>query len=286
VNPTPRNNLLLGLLLLASLQPLGTAAQESGTPPRSEPQAVAGTSPDEVREAEEALIAAVGRSEALGNDESSLAANLRNLAIFYQTRGRYAEARRLHERALSVRTRAFGRTNAPVAQSLDDLALLAVGEGRLRDAERLYERALRIQERLYGAGDIRTASDINNLALLHARQMRFAKATKLYLRELAILEQTYGASSIRLVSSLETLAGLHAARSQTADAEALYRRAIAIAEADDAPASERRLVELLDAYAALLRPLADRAADAFALAARADTLRATSPGADRRSARD
>lgn len=235
-----------------------------------------------VPEAESALRAAVERQERLGTDNASLATSLRDLALFYQTEGRTAEARSLHERALALRKDALGRAHPDIAQSLDDLAMLYLSEGDAAAAQRAYRQALSIQESLYGRGDPRTAININNLARVYAAQGKNRRAASLYAEELSILEQTYGAESDRIVSALERLAGVYAALEKPERAESFYRRAIDIAEQSAAPASDRRLIALLEAYANLLERDPGRATDVAELTARAAALRAQPLGIDRR----
>jgi tetratricopeptide (TPR) repeat protein len=270
------------LTLFAALLALHPAP----APAQDQPSAVDSHGADPVQEAEDALLGAVERSETAGTAPTLLAANLRNLALFYYTRQRYAEARPLHERALAVRERALGATHPDVVQSLDDLALLDVAEGKLESAATRYREALRIQRKLFGRRASQTAITINNTARLEALLGNHKRAAQLYDDELAILEREHGSGSIRLVSTLATLAELDVALGRTAGAEAAYRRGLAIAEADGSPAAQRRLAELLEGYAALLSQQPSRAAEGATLAARAATLREGSLGVDRRAGAD
>jgi tetratricopeptide (TPR) repeat protein len=238
---------------------------------------------DPALEAEEALLAAVERSEQPPADAGRLGTSLRNLGSFYFAAGRTAEARPLLERALVVREKGLGRSHPDVLQSLGDLAMLESSDGNVARAERLYKRVLGVQRRLYGRDDVRTAITINNLALLAVKRGDAPRAVALYEDELELLEQAYGADSVRLVSTLDTLAGLAARQARDADAEALYRRAITLAEGSDAPASARRLRELLEHYAALLAGQPGRSADVAMLERRIAELQAQTPSIDRRA---
>lgn len=262
------------------------ALQPAPAPAQDQPSALTSHGTDPAQEAEDALLGAVERSEAAGSDPTILAANLRNLALFYYTRQRFAEARPLHERALAVREQALGATHADVIQSLDDLALLDVAEGRLESAATRYREALRIQRRLFGRRAPQTAITINNTARLEALLGNHKRAAQLYGDELAILERAHGSGSIRLVSTLSTLAELDVVLGRTAAAEAAYRRGLAIAEADGSSAAQRRLAEILEGYAALLAQLPGRAAEGATLATRAATLREGNLGVDRRAGAD
>jgi tetratricopeptide (TPR) repeat protein len=75
---------------------------------------------------------------------------LNNLALLYFTRGQYAKAEPLYQRALSIWEKALGREHPDVANSLHNLALLYKTQGQYAKAERLYERALAIREKALG----------------------------------------------------------------------------------------------------------------------------------------
>jgi tetratricopeptide (TPR) repeat protein len=268
---------------------LATVVSALGMPapgPLAQGAPSANTAPaDPVREAEEALLASVDRAES-GGDDAMLANAVRNLAMLYQTLARYSEARPLQERALALRESALGRDHADVLQSLADLALIDIAEGKVATAEQRYERILATQRRLYGRAAPQTAITVNSLARLHASRGDLRRAVGLYRDELAILETVNGTDSIRLVSTLTTLADLERRREHVPAAEKHYVRAMQIAEADGAPASQRRLAEILEAYAALLSPLPGRATESVRLAQQAADLRALNPGVDRRAGSD
>jgi len=242
---------------------------------------------DPVAEAEEALTAAVERAEhADPAHPTALATSLRNLGVFYHTRERRAEARALLERALAVQERADGADPLETVTLLYDLAMVYAADGDDRAARKAYERALRLQRRAFGPDDVRTARTLNNLATLYARQGKLRRAARLHEREIEILARAFGEDSIRLVSALERLARIHSERGDAARAESAYRRAITLAEESDAPASERRLLSLLEGYAALLGRLPDREHEAELLALRAAELGDRPLGADRRALPD
>ncbi len=79
-----------------------------------------GNYPEAVKQTKAALSAA----EAFGPNDPRLATTLNNLALFYNTQGRYAEAEPLYKRALAIREKALGPEHPHVAASLNNLAAL------------------------------------------------------------------------------------------------------------------------------------------------------------------
>ena len=83
--------------------------------------------------------------------------------------GRYSEAERLYQRALSVAQDVFGERHQEVATILNNLGLVMEAEGRNSEAEPLYYRAWRLREELLGRDHPDTAAASTNLAVLRKR---------------------------------------------------------------------------------------------------------------------
>ncbi|XPM60929.2 MAG: tetratricopeptide repeat protein [Leptolyngbya sp. IPPAS B-1204] len=73
-----------------------------------------------------------------------LATSLNNLALLYESQGRYSEAEPLYLRALEIWERQLGADHPAVAISLSNLGLLYVNLERYAEVESLYVRALQI----------------------------------------------------------------------------------------------------------------------------------------------
>lgn len=107
-------------------------------------------------------------------------------ATLYQ-QGRYSEAARVAEEALTVAKKIFGPNHPNVATSLNTLAELYRVQGRYSKAEPLYKRALKIREKPLGPDHPHVATSLNNLALLHHAQGKYSEAEPLYKRSLNII---------------------------------------------------------------------------------------------------
>ena len=114
--------------------------------------------------------------EALGADHPEVAQALNNLAIVYQSQGKYGEAEALHKRALAIRERALGATHPEVAQTFNNLANVYKEQGKYVEALGLYKRSLKIREQAFGANHLTVADTLNDLAIVYYSQGNFGEA--------------------------------------------------------------------------------------------------------------
>jgi tetratricopeptide (TPR) repeat protein len=82
------------------------------------------------------------RENALGPHHPDVAWSLNNLAVLYQSQGRYAEAEPFYKRSLAIDEKAFGSDHPDVARSLNYLAGLYQGQGRYADALQIVKRTI------------------------------------------------------------------------------------------------------------------------------------------------
>ncbi|WP_100793429.1 serine/threonine-protein kinase [Nannocystis exedens] len=144
--------------------------------------------------------------------------------------GDFAEAARLHARALAVRERELGPWHPDVARSLVGLAAARHALGELAAASDLYERALGIQERVFGPEHPDVALILHNLAGVRYGAKALDEAVRLYERALAISERALGPDHPGVGETLHDLAVTHRARGAVAESLRLQTRALAIYE--------------------------------------------------------
>ena len=94
--------------------------------------------------------------------------SLNNLARVLHEEGDLAGARRLHERALTIREARLGADHPDTAQSLSNLATVLYDQGDLAGARRHHERALAIREARLGVQHPATATSRERLAAVVA----------------------------------------------------------------------------------------------------------------------
>jgi tetratricopeptide (TPR) repeat protein len=149
----------------------------------------------------------------------ALAATLRR---HLETTGRFAEAQRLHEQALT----AASRVGDPAAQagSLINLSAVHARTGRFTDATEHLERAVRLCRDLGDTGELARALD--NLGTVHGRTGRFADAAGNFAEALALcrrLGDTDGEAR-----ALHNLGTVHGITGDYAAAETCFRDALAL----------------------------------------------------------
>jgi tetratricopeptide (TPR) repeat protein len=163
-----------------------------------------------------------------------------NLGAIEQVQRNLKEARRHHERALSISERLEGPESLPVATDVYNLALIEKDMGDLDAAEAHLARAQSIFEATYGRDHPDTANVINVMALVAYHRGDHARASELHAVALDIFERMMGPDHPYVVTALGGLANAAERDGRLADAEAHQRRALEIlartGKADSAPA--------------------------------------------------
>jgi tetratricopeptide (TPR) repeat protein len=207
--------------------------------------------------------AALRLREPLG-DDVELAESANDLALLISERGDYAEAEKLHRRALGLRMHALGPSHPLVADSIDNLGVVVYHQGRLDEARGLYEQALQLRVAAFGPDAHDVGTSYNNLGGLYLDAGDDAKATDYLQRALDVWEKSLGKDHPDLAIPLSNLGELANKRGDRTSARELCTRALAIderargadaagagydlvcvaeAELPDAPATARKLLE-------------------------------------------
>jgi tetratricopeptide (TPR) repeat protein len=172
---------------------------------------------------------------AFAADSEPAARVMRKAGDYLNQRGRYDDARKLHERALSIRERVLGPDDPDVATTLTYLAAVYENLGRYEEAARLQTRALAIRERALGADHPDVAWVLNGLANAQTYLGRYAEAGNMYERCIAIFENAPEKHGPQLAIALGNLANIHLFRGAYAEAGPLYERAAALMERAHGP---------------------------------------------------
>lgn len=149
-------------------------------PLRSKPEAYARGSRDkaDARQAEPLYKQVLAiREKVLGSDHPNVASSLNNLALLYDSQGRYSEAEPLVLRSLAIREKVLGPDHPRTAQSLNNLALLYDHQGRYSEAEPLYHRALVIREKVLGSDHPDTVAVVKAYSALLRHLGRYGEAS-------------------------------------------------------------------------------------------------------------
>jgi tetratricopeptide (TPR) repeat protein len=103
------------------------------------------------------------------------------VGMLYQ-QGRYSEAAKLAQQALTVAEKTFGPNHPYMATSLNNLARLYQDQGKYAEAEPLYKRSLKIAEKALGPDHPQVATVYENLAGLYKKIGKEDEAEKLEAR--------------------------------------------------------------------------------------------------------
>ncbi|MDZ8227763.1 tetratricopeptide repeat protein, partial [Nostoc sp. ChiVER01] len=160
--------------------------------------------------------------------EEDVATSLNNLALLYNSQGRYSEAEPLFIQALALRRQLLGDEHPNVATSLNNLANLYYSQGRYSEAEPLFIQALVLRRQLLGDEHPDVATSLNNLANLYNSQGRYSEAEPLFIQALALRRQLLGDEHPNVAASLNNLALLYYSQGRYSEAEPLFIQALAL----------------------------------------------------------
>ena len=162
----------------------------------------------------------------LGEEHTSVATSLNNLAALYDAQGRYEEAEPFLLEALEMNKRMLGEEHPSVATSIHWLAFLYYRQGRYEKAEPLYIEALEMYKKLLGEEHPDVARSLNNLAALYRSQGRYSEAEPLYVEALAMRKKLLGEEHPDVATSMNDLANLYKSQGRYEEAEPLYVKAL------------------------------------------------------------
>lgn len=157
-------------------------------------------------------VRALKIQQSLAPDDRSTARTLNNLGRACYAARNFADARRFHQAALTLRRRLLGEQHPEVATSLNNLGAVARAEGDLRGALQLFQQALELRERLLGPDHPYTAVSLNNVAEIHVAEGDLGRALPLHQRALQIRRARLGEDHPETARSLHNLGVLQLER--------------------------------------------------------------------------
>jgi tetratricopeptide (TPR) repeat protein len=167
----------------------------------------------------------------LGKEHPVVSSCLNNIALLYQSQGKYKEAESSMLRSLSIKeTRLNQNTQLSYAIGLNNLALQKQEQGNYTEAESLILEAISILEQQPEIDYVVFAIFLNDLGYVYKVQGKYNKAESLYKNSLSIRELKLGKDHPDVAESLNNLAGLYVVLERFSEAESLYIRAILIRE--------------------------------------------------------
>jgi CHAT domain-containing protein/Tfp pilus assembly protein PilF len=170
------------------------------------------------------------REKIQGELHPATATSLNNLALLYQSMGKYADAAKLLQRSLEIRRKVLGEEHPDVAISFNNLGRANELMGQYAKAEPLYKHGLEIQKNIPRERSADPAIILDNLGGLYLALGQFAKAELLYQRALEIRRKVLGAQHPDTAKGLNNLALVYQASGRSEKAEPLLREALSICQ--------------------------------------------------------
>jgi tetratricopeptide (TPR) repeat protein len=182
------------------------------------------------RDAEPLLARAIDLWTKRGEETAALAIAEHNLAAVYRIEGRFADAVRLYEQALKLRTALPGASDLELVPMLNSLALLYQETADYSRVHESLDRALAIIKSEGAEDSAEAGATFTTLGVVGEREGKMDAARTWLERALAIRERLYDEHSLLLAETLNALAAAYRYSGQGAKAEALARRASSIYE--------------------------------------------------------
>jgi tetratricopeptide (TPR) repeat protein len=147
-------------------------------------------------QAEKLLQVSYQEAEKFGPDDPRFAVSMHNLANFYATRARYAEAEPLYQRAVAVLERVRGPEHPQTALARVGLADLYQVQGRLPEAEPLYLHSITSLEKGLGKDHTMVGLALERYAFLLRKTHRpgTAEAVEARVKEIRAKQPTASAN--------------------------------------------------------------------------------------------
>lgn len=174
-------------------------------------------------EAMKDMDAAISAARDIRPPDNTLLMTLFQKSDLLLRQSRPADARLVHQQAVTAAEEQFGKDSEFIADALMSLAAFDRSQKNDGAAEAAMKRALALEEKAATPASYRLYSVQSNLADLYASQQRFDKAETFYLRALETGKRTFGPDGLPLGSIYNGLARLYKAQKQYAKAEAYYR---------------------------------------------------------------
>ena len=172
---------------------------------------------------EKALLATVTESSQWKPTDPRVAKAYEELAGYYASQGRYADAEKPYEKRLELEEDALGRANPAIIPAIADLARVNFSQMKYDRTAELFQRSLRILEREYGDDSVKLVPTLDGVAKVLQAGAKYPEAEKYLRRAIAIREKTSGADTPEIVAELSQLARGQVARQDLPAAESVYQ---------------------------------------------------------------
>jgi len=163
------------------------------------------------------------QKEVFGPFHPNTLTSMNNLAVLYESQGKYDDAEPLFMECLEKTKRALGPDHPDTLASMNNLARLYESQGKYDDAEPLYVECFEKAKRARGPDHPNTLASMNNLAALYRCQGKYDDAEPLCVECLEKKKTPLGGPDHpSTLASMNNLAGLYKSQGKYDDAEPLH----------------------------------------------------------------
>jgi serine/threonine protein kinase/Tfp pilus assembly protein PilF len=163
-----------------------------------------------------------------GVDDSTLGANLSDLAMTLQSRGAYAEAESLFLQSLAISRRLYGENHAETANDLANVGDVRWHARDIPGADSVYREALAIRRRLLAPDHPQVLASMHGLAGALQVEGKLVEAESLERRAVAGERKVYRGAHPELATALQQLEQILEDRGKYAEAESVLVEALAV----------------------------------------------------------
>jgi CHAT domain-containing protein/Tfp pilus assembly protein PilF len=162
------------------------------------------------------------------SDKLAEATQLGEQADKLEEQGKYREAIRLAEQALSIRKDLLGAEHAEVSFSLDHLAGLHMKLGEYSTAEKLYKQALELDRKNLGVNDTDFTMSLRRVAEVYLLQGRLPEAEELFNQAMEIEKRNSRSNNVNFANILDSFGLLRLYQGQFSEAESALNQSLGI----------------------------------------------------------
>lgn len=181
-------------------------------------------------QAEQFARSALKEAETLAPPHAGIEQSLGTLALAYRFQGKNAEALKLAQRLVAIRTKRYGPEETSTAIALYNHAAILMAMDRYAEAEKVQGSALAVFEKKLGPIHQNTASAMHNMGAILLKQAKYGEAEKYLRRALAAKEKAMSPGNLSIAHTLEALAASLEGQGRQLEAEKFKKRAEAMRE--------------------------------------------------------
>ena len=168
-----------------------------------------------------------GEGSGSSDEDKLLQSNAKSaMGVVERSRGRYAAAYRLHDKALHLRTEVLGERHPDTINSVNDMATCISGRRDYSQARPLYEKALLLYTEELGEEHPYTIGALNNLANCISGLGDDTKAQELYEKALQLRTKVLGERHPDTIRTIKNLASCIFDQKNYTQARPMFERAL------------------------------------------------------------